>query len=1025
MRRARKILKVTGISLLVLLIIAFLIPVLFKKQITRLVKKEINNSLNATVDFKDVSLSLIRNFPKVSIIIKDLSIVGLNEFAGDTLIYTKQASAAANLWSVIKGENIKVHGLFLDSPNLNLLMNKDGVANWDIAKASTDTTASTDTVSAFTLSLNVYKIENGHIVYRDETTNTYMDLRGVTHSGSGALTEDVFTLTTETEAESADFSQDNVPYLINTKTSIATDIRIDNPTQTYTFETDDIILNNLKLSAKGFFQLVDDSTYKMDISFKSPGNDFKDILSLIPAIYKNDFDKIKTSGSASFNGFVKGTYSPQQIPAYDVKVEVKDGMFQYPDLPKPVKNIQFALHALNPDGQPDNAVIDISKGHLEMDNEPFDFRFLFKNPETNQYIDATAKGKLELAQLSQFIKLEEGTKLSGTVQADAFAKGNMSAIQTQQGPFVAGGFFDIRNLFYTASSLPQPVRNGNMKVQLENNSGIADKTSVNITAGHVELGNDPVDFTLQLSNPVTTVNFNGSAKGRLTLANLMPFMGLEPGTSLSGILNADINFAGSQALINEGAYDKITLGGNASLANVKYVTPDYPTGISVSAIAANFNTSNVTISNFSGNYLGSNFSGNGVLNNLAGFAMNNEPLKGTLNVAVDKMDLNAWTGTTDASAVAKTGAPPPPGATAFLVPANMDILMNVKAGQVTYDKVDYNNVNGAVVMENETVKFTDVKANALDGSAVINGSYSTRNNKEKPDMSISGSVKDVSIQKAFYAYNTMQAIMPIGKFLDGKLHSDLAMTGNLNGDMMPDLKSLSGKGNLLLLEGVLKKFAPLEKLAERLQIDRLKAISVKDIKNYFEFSNGKVLVKPFNLKIQDIEMQVGGMHGFDQSLDYIIAMKVPRKYLGSEGNNLINGLATSAAGKGIPVKLGEIINLNVKMGGTLTSPSIKIDLEQVVGNAVEDLKQQAEDFAKAKVDSAKQKVKDSLSAIKDKVKEDLKDKLKDQVFGKDTLKKDNNPVDSNKKKPGTVIKESLKDLLNRKKKPATDTAKKN
>jgi hypothetical protein len=33
---------------------------------------------------------------------------------------------------------------------------------------------------------------------------------------------------------------------------------------------------------KDFFQLVNDSTYNMDIKFKTPSNEFKDILSLIP-----------------------------------------------------------------------------------------------------------------------------------------------------------------------------------------------------------------------------------------------------------------------------------------------------------------------------------------------------------------------------------------------------------------------------------------------------------------------------------------------------------------------------------------------------------------------------------------------------------------------------------------------------------------------------------------------------------------------------------------------------------------------
>src|SRR5215510_2690736 len=100
----KKTLKITGITLLVLIVLAFLIPVLFKKQITELVKKEINKSLIATVDFKDVSLSLFRHFPKISIALNDLSVVGTNEFAKDTLIAAKELDASVNLISAIKGK---------------------------------------------------------------------------------------------------------------------------------------------------------------------------------------------------------------------------------------------------------------------------------------------------------------------------------------------------------------------------------------------------------------------------------------------------------------------------------------------------------------------------------------------------------------------------------------------------------------------------------------------------------------------------------------------------------------------------------------------------------------------------------------------------------------------------------------------------------------------------------------------------------------------------------------------------------
>jgi hypothetical protein len=1013
----RRTLKITGILLLVLIAVAFLIPVLFKKQITSLVKREINKSLTAKVDFKDVNLSLFRHFPKISIVLEELTVIGTNEFAKDTLISTKSLDASVNLISAIKGKDIKVYGVFLESPRIHALVNKDGKANWDIAKSNNDTTSADTSPSEFKMNLEKYKISNGYILYKDESGDMSAEISGLDHEGSGDFTSDIFTLSTKTKADAANFTYASIPYLSKTKTGIISDIKIDNTTNTYTFRTDDISINDLKLNAEGFFQLVNDSTYNMDIKFKTPSNEFKDILSMIPGIYKQDFDKIKTSGKAALNGFVKGTYSPQEMPAYDINLEVKDGSFQYPDLPRPVKNIQLALHASNSDGKPDNAIIDISKGHAEMDNEPFDFKVLFKNPVTTQYIDAVIKGKLDLANVSKFIKLEKDTKLSGLVWADAFAKGNMSALQDRQGDFSAGGFFDIRNLFYSSAAFPEPIQNGNIRMQLENNGGVADNTAINISSGHIEVGKDPLDFTLKLLRPMSSVDFSGTAKGKFTLDNIKQFVKLEPGTSIAGILSADLGFNGNKTAIDKGEYDKIILNGNAALSNLKYVSKDYPTGITVSNTELEFNQKNLGLKNLNGNYLNTNFTANGTLNNLVGFAMQDHPLAGTVNVAADKMKLNDWMGTDTATTTATSSSGP------FVVPSNVNLTVNAKAGNVKYDKVDYKNINGTLLLADETVTLQNVKTDALDGTMTFNGSYSTKTNKKDPAININYDVKDVSVQKAFYAYNTIQKLMPIGQFLDGKLQSQLTMTGNLNGNMMPDLNTLTGKGNLLLIEGLLKKFAPLEKIANTLQIDHLKSITLKDVKQYIEFANGKVLVKPFNVKVNDIDMQIGGLHGFDQSIDYAVQMKVPRKYLGKEGNNLLDDLTAQASSKGIPVKLGDVVDLNIKLGGSITNPTIKTELKQVAGDAVKEMQQQALDFAKAKVDTVRQTVKDTLSSVKNQVVNDLKNDIKDKLFGPKDSTNTNN-LDSTKRKTGDKLKNTFNDLLKKKKKPVADSTKK-
>ena len=72
----KKALKITGIALLVLIAFAFAIPILFKGKILTLVKSGINKNVNATVEFNDLSLSIFRHFPKLSVAVQNVSVTG-------------------------------------------------------------------------------------------------------------------------------------------------------------------------------------------------------------------------------------------------------------------------------------------------------------------------------------------------------------------------------------------------------------------------------------------------------------------------------------------------------------------------------------------------------------------------------------------------------------------------------------------------------------------------------------------------------------------------------------------------------------------------------------------------------------------------------------------------------------------------------------------------------------------------------------------------------------------------------------
>src|SRR6185437_10699523 len=507
------------------------------------------------------------------------------------------------------------------------------------------------------------------------------------------------------------------------------------------------------------------------------------------------------------------------------------------------------------------------------------------------------------------------------------------AVITQQkaGPFTANGFINIANLNYSSSDFPQPISNSNIQIKFENPDGVADHTIIQIPVAHVEVGNNPIDFNILIKNPATVLYFDGAAKGKFNLVSAGQFTTFEPGTKLSGLLSANIAFKGNKAAIDKKEYEKIDMSGTFNVSDVNYVSKDYPGGIEVNNAAFTFNPKNIALNSLNAKYLKSNITANGSIDNAIGYALKDEPIAGNLNVHADKLNLNDFMGT-DTTTSGNAASEP------FAVPKNIDFTLNAGVDKLTYDKTEYDNVKGTLIIKNETVNLRNLQMNALGGTIGLNGSYSTKNDKNHPDISLAYDVKNLDAEKTFYAFNTVQKLMPVGKFISGAINSQLTMNGKLGTNMMPDLTTLTGKGDVLLLNGFLKKFAPVEKLAQTLNVADLDGFALKDVKTYFDFANGKVLVKPFHVKVKDIDMEIGGVHGLDQSINYVIGMKLPRSLMGAQGNALVNNLAQQASAKGIPVKLSDYINLNVKMEGSLTNPVIKTDLNEAAGTVADEMK---------------------------------------------------------------------------------------
>jgi hypothetical protein len=462
-----KFLKVFLISLVILIGLLVAAPFMFKGKIVGLIKDQANANLNAIVNFdEDIDISLIRSFPQLSIGIKNLSVAGIEPFNGDTLFSAQTISMSLDLMSVINGDQIKIRKILLDQPRIKALVLSDGRANWDIAKVDTMAAAApVDTAaSPFNLKLKSLEIVNGYIVYNDKESNMFSELSGMNYSLEGDFTDVLFTMKNKLSIDYLTYGMDGLTYLSKVNTTANAEIEADMNNMKFVFKDNEFSLNQLAFGFDGSFAMPGDDMI-MDLKFDAKQNDFKNFLSLIPALYANDFASLQSKGKLAFNGFVKGIYNDTKMPSFGLNLSVENGWFKYTSLPTAVENVAILLNVKNPDGDLDHTEIDLNKLHFELQGDAFDAKLLARTPMSDPYVDAQANGVINLDNVVKIAPMPSGTTLRGLIKLSLLAKGNVSTLEKgNYEAFDASGNLMCSNVYYASPDLPKPfeLKNSDM-----------------------------------------------------------------------------------------------------------------------------------------------------------------------------------------------------------------------------------------------------------------------------------------------------------------------------------------------------------------------------------------------------------------------------------------------------------------------------------------------------------------------------------------------------------------------------------
>lgn len=883
----KKFFKILGLFLLAVVALIIAAPFFLQDQIAEIVKRKLNASMDAQIDFAEADLSLFSAFPDARLKLNGMSIINKEPFKGDTLFYAKELKLDLPIGDLFNDETepIRVNEIIVNQAVVNLKSDLNGKTNWDIAKADPNAPVEEETTAGFNINLKKYEILNSTFSYTDEVSKNILKFTELNHKGTGDLSLDKSTLETYSETKVV-YSLDGIEYLSGQLVKLDADLALDLTNQKYSFLDNKAFINDLELKLDGFVDLEETSTL-VDLTMSTPSSDFKNFFAMIPETYRKSMDGMTTTGDFIVKGTIKGAVTETTIPKLDIKMSSKNASFKYADLPQKVTDI-------------------------------------------------------------------------------------------------------IINVF------------------IKNETGIVEDTYINIADIAFNLAGDRLAGRAMVTDLTRNMKVDMNAKGNLDFKNLAKSFPMPADMNLSGKLGVDMDAKFDMESVEKERYENIYMNGTASLTNFTYKGAAFNNPFVINKAAIDMTTSTIKLNAFDAKTGNTDLNATGTINNLIGFLLQDKGLKGSFKVTSNTFDSGDFMSESVPAATTETTKKSTQTAEAIKIPAFLDAALDFNANKVLYDGITLTNVKGIATIKDEKMTLTNTTTNVFGGIIGLNGYVDTKN--AQPVFNMALNMKDLDIAQSFNGFEMFQKFVPIISALNGKMTTDLKLSGALNGDLTPILSSIAGDAFAQLLTKQIKTEGNplLAQLDQKLSFINLNDIDISNITTKLNFKDGAVQVSPFDFKVKDMNVTASGKHSLTNDMSYTLDFNVPAKYLGKEGAAIMSKLNDQEiAGLSVPVP--------VTISGSFAKPNVNVNLKGAITNLTNQI---------VAIQTAK---------LKDKGRNAVNGALNDALGGKNPLggikdvlngNRTNSTTGSAKPIDSTAIKRAKDSVIQAAKKKAADEAKK-
>lgn len=466
------------------------------------------------------------------------------------------------------------------------------------------------------------------------------------------------------------------------------------------------------------------------------------------------------------------------------------------------------------------------------------------------------------------------------------------------------------------------------------------------------------EMTAKLNEQEVTGNFDYTnfsdpsiklaANGQIKMEDIRDFYpAFADSSELTGKMVVDVKANGQLADFKGRNYAAVTASGSMDFMEINVKDPRLSQPISHLNGKVEVDNHQILVHQLSAVVGTSDIEGTGkIVRYLPALLQKDEPLQAQLKLRSNNLNLNEW--------IQEKG--PVPGSVAEVdkvyslsLPKWLNLEADARVGHFELAKFVADSLHGQISLRDHRLTIPEISMRTLSGEVQMALNMSTVADGAHAGVEMQVEARGIDIYKTLNAFDQLAAFALVRDNLSGEFSGNVFVKGVIDQRLLFDEESLVSYGKYEIRNGRLVNFKPLEGLAGFVKLEKLRDIRFSDVNSSYRVENKFVNLPDMVVKANDYTLNVYGRHGFDNSLDYHVAVELPkneaRKSKSQEVQSWIEEGEVDAIKVVIPIKVtGTVDNPKFSLDGKYVRNSVKKEIESQKEEIAEAFKKETEEY---------------------------------------------------------------------------------